>query len=152
MAIKINPTNMNSLVSEYAVLRDQKKQIEARMKVLSDRIKSYAQAHGVVSDTGSSYCENDSYYFGSVAKKSISFDQSKAVEFLKSKGFYKAVKTTETVDEEALERYIADGSITSSDIESITVVKTTYSLDVKKKDEITDVRQIPLAASRRGRK
>lgn len=144
--------DINSAVSEYYALRERKKVIDARMKSLSERIKSYSQSHGATSDTGSYYCENDTYYFGSVSKKSVSLDQEKALQYLKSHGMEDAIKSVEVVDEQVLEQYIADGSITAKDIESISSVKSTYSLDVKKKEEVPDIQQVPLAASRRGRK
>lgn len=147
--------SINEMVSEYFFLRSQKKVIDDKMKGLASTIKEYAKENGVKNDTGSYYCQNDEYIFGSQAKKSVSFDVDKAVEFLKSRGFNHAVKqiTTYEIDEDVVESLVGSGDISLSDLESITNTKVTYSVDVKKKEEVTDVEQhYAVAASRRGKK
>lgn len=144
--------NIETLVEEYNTLREEKKRIESRMKTLSEDIKGYAETHGSKDDKGSFYCDSSSYSFGKVAKKSVSFITDKALSFFKTHNMHDAIKIVETIDEDAVEKYISDGSLSYSDLESITQTKTTYAVDVKKKevveDEVSET-TIPIAASKK---
>ena len=60
------------------------------------------------------------------------------VEFLKEKGYTKAIKTVEVLDEDALEKMMYDGAIDKKDVAEMakfTVVKDVPTLTVKLKKE-----------------
>ena len=143
--------NIDALVTEYATLRAQDKTITARMKVLAEEIKGYAQIHGEKDDKGSYYLDNGAFQFGSQAKKSVTLHTEKALELLKSKGLTDAIQTVEVVDESAVERYLSEGTLTMEELESITTTKVSYSIDVKQKEAMPVVEEttVALAASRK---
>ncbi len=145
--------DLESLAKEYVALRNQKSLIETKMKELANIMKEYAESHGTKNDSGSYYCETPSYFVGKMAKKSISFNQEKAVDFLRKHDLYDAVKVTESVDESVVEKYIASGAISYADLESITTTKVSYAIDLKEKEEVSEVQQTSIAAkSRKGGK
>lgn len=143
--------SIDDKVQEYDRLREEAKTIKSRMDTLSKEIKDYASKHGVKDDKGSFYCDNGRFLFGQQAKKSVSFVADKAIEFFKSHGLFNAVKTVETIDEDAVEQYINEGKITFEDLESITSTKVTYAIDLKKKEDMPVVEEttVPIAASRK---
>ena len=114
-------------------------------------IKEYASANGVKDDKGSTYCDNGSFMFGQQAKKSVSFVKDKAIEFFKTHGLLNAVKITEVIDEDAVEKYINEGYITFEELESITETKVTYAIDLKKKEDMPVVEEttVQMAASKK---
>lgn len=143
--------DINSKVAEYNALREQAKTIKSRMDILAKEIKEYASKNGVKDDKGSFYCDNGTFMFGQQAKKSVTFIVDKAIEFFKSNGLYEAVKTVEVIDEDAVGRYVDDGRVTYDDLESITQTKTTYAIDLKKKEEMPVVEEttVSIAASKK---
>lgn len=152
MAKKVtSPVQIDSLLVEYDRLREEKKTIDTRMKKLSEEIKKYAEANGVKNDKGSFYSENDSFTFGKMAKKSVSLIQDKAIEFFKRRKLLNAIKVVETIDEDAVEKYINEGKISFEELESITDTKVSYSIDIKKKEVMQEVEEVvvPLVASKK---
>lgn len=152
MAINLKKVpSISEDVREYAKLRDYKKSIDAKMKILSARIKKYAEDHGSKSDSGSFYCQNDDFVFGSRAKKSVSFDTDKAVAFFKEHGFLSAFSkvTTFVVHEDEVESLVSSGAMSLSDLESITNTKVTYSVDVKARESMPEVEVSSIAARRK---
>lgn len=145
---------ISSMVSEYAALRKEQKTIKDRMDYLSSEIKKYSQSNGVKDKNGSFYCQDESFVFGSMCKKFVSFNQAAALEFFKSRGLTKAVKMVESIDESAVEQYVADGSISLEDLESITNTKVSYSVDVRVKEEASTVEETSfgIAASKKPRR
>ena len=143
--------SIDAKVQEYYRLREEAKSIKSRMDTLAKEIKSYASTHGEKDDKGSFYCDNGQFMFGQQAKKSISFIRDKAIEFFKTHGMLDAVKITEVIDEEAVEKYINDGSLSFEDLEGITETKTTYAIDLKKKEDMPVVEEttVSLAASKK---
>ena len=148
---KFPKQSIDDMVQEYFALREQSKTIKSRMDVLAKEIKSYASENGVKDDKGSSYCDNGAFMFGQQAKKSVSFVKDKAIEFFKTHGLLDAVKITEVIDEDAVEKYINEGSITFDDLEKITETKTTYAIDLKKKEDMPVVEEttVAMAASKK---
>lgn len=146
-----NKVSIDAKVQEYYLLREESKTLKNRMDVLAKEIKEYASSNGVKDDKGSCYCENESFMFGQQAKKSVSFVKDKAIKFFKSKGLVDAVKLTEVVDEDAVEKYIEEGLITFEDLESITETKVTYAIDLKKKEDLPVVEEttVAMAASKK---
>ena len=138
-------------VQEYFKLREESKTIKSRMDCLAKEIKSYASANGVKDDKGSYYCDNGTYMFGQQAKKSVSFKAEEAISFFKTRGLHDAIKITEVIDEDAVERYINEGAITFEDLESITETKVTYAIDLKKKEDmpVVEETQLQSAASKK---
>lgn len=152
--VKNNPVvPIESIVSEYDALRSKRGIIDKRMEELSALIKAYAAKNGAKSDSGSMLCENEEFVFGSQMRKTIKLDETKAIPYLKKRGFKSAILTVEVVDEEAVDRLIAQGKITPEQIEPLTTTKPQVSVYVQKKEEMTEVEQVktPIAASVRGR-
>ena len=143
--------SINDKVQEYHRLREEAKTIKSRMDTLAKEIKEYASKNGTKDDKGSFYCDNGVFMFGQQAKKSVTFVLDKALEFFKSHGLTDAVKTVEAIDEEAVERYINEGKVTFDDLESITQTKTTYAIDLKKKEDMPVVEEttVAMAASKK---
>ena len=146
-----NFIQIDSLLVEYDRLREEKKTIDTRMKKLSEDIKKYAEENGVKNDKGSFYLENDLLTFGKMAKKSVSLIQDKAIEFFKGRKLFDAIKLVETVDEDAVEKYINEGKISFEELESITNTKVSYSVDIKKKEIMQEIEEVvvPLVASKK---
>lgn len=141
--------NIDEVVREYNALREQESIIKKRKDLLATTIKDYAKAHGSKSSTGSCYCENEDFTFGAMAKTSVSFND-KAVEFLKSRGFDKAIKVIEEPDEQEVEKLVSNALITTEELSAITSTKITYSVDVKEKQEVSDeVIESTIAASKK---
>lgn len=144
---------VETLLDRYFSLRDEKKTIEAELKKLSDEIKEAAERTGTKDDKGSYYAEAGNYVFGKVAKKSVSFDEGKALDFVRKKGFTDCIVTIESLDEGAIEKHINSGDISYEELEGITTTKVTYAVDVKKKEEMPTVEEtvLPSAAKRKYR-
>lgn len=138
--------NIESLVSQYDVLRVQQKQVKQQMDKIATAIKEYAQNNGVKDDSGSFYCENDSFTFGSMAAKSVSFRDS-AVDYFRSKGLYDCIKVTESIDKDVVDKYLDKGDITQGEILSLADIKTTYRVVVTKKEDTPEVQTTRIAAS-----
>lgn len=132
-----------SMAREYSELSAQIKELEARKKVLSDKIKEGSEKFGVKDDKGSYYLENDQFLMGKVAKKSFKIDQDKAVGVLKSMGLGDVVDTVtiETVNEEKLNSAVQEGRISINEVEKFTNVTTSYSVTVKEKEPMPEVEQ-----------
>lgn len=146
---------INSVVAEYVSLREQAKAIKSRMDYLSKEIKTYASANGAKDDKGSYYCQNESFIFGSQAKKSITFAKERALDFFKTHGLLGAIKMVETIDEQAVEAYIADGQISVEELESITNTSVSYAVDVKERtaaESTVEESTVRLAASTKSHK
>lgn len=126
--------------AEYDEVSKQIKLLDAKKKDLANKIKQGAEDFGVKDDKGSFYIDGDIYILGKVAKKSMSIDQSKGVELLKELGLDECIKTIpakEVVNEEAIEKAVANGDLSLDDVEEFTEVKTSYSVSVKEKEEVT---------------
>lgn len=132
-----------NMAREYAELSAQIKELEARKKVLSDKIKEGSEKFGVKDDKGSYYLENDQFLMGKVAKKSFKIDQDKAVGVLKSMGLGDVVDTVtiETVNEDKLNSAVQEGRISINEVEKFTNVTTSYSVTVKEKEPMPEVEQ-----------
>lgn len=131
---------IETLLKDYAYLRDQEKLIRKRKEELAKEIKEYVTKNGAKDSKGSYYSENESFIYGSQAKKSIKINEDKAKNFFESKGLLDRVITTvEQVDEMKIEQLIAEGEISPDDIEEIVDIKVSYSLDVRPKEEIVEV-------------
>lgn len=143
--------SIDSKVQEYYRLREEAKTIKSRMDSLAKEIKEYANANGVKDDRGSTYCDNGAFLFGQQAKKSVSFVKDRAIEFFKTRGLHNAIKITEVIDEDAVEKYINEGFISFEDLESITETKVTYAIDLKKKEDMPVVEEtvLQMAASKK---
>lgn len=144
---------IGTLLQEYNTLRDEKKRIEDRMKKLADLIKDNAEKVGVKDDKGSYYAEDENYIYGKQCKKSVSFNQEKALSYFKDHGFEDCIDTVEVINETAVEEHINTGDISFEDLESITDTKVSYAIDLKKKEDMPEVQEteVPMAASKKTR-
>ena len=144
--------SISKTVEEYDALRARKKTIDDRMKVLAEEIKNYASLHGVKDDKGSFYTENPNYTFGSQCKKSISLNPDRVLEYFKANRLNNYIKTKEYVSDEDVERLSSDGKIPFEDLEKLCDTKTSYSVIVKKKEEVSaevEEHNVPVAASKK---
>lgn len=157
MALQIVPNSktqvsINEEVTLYNNLRADKKVIEGKMKELADSIKTYASNNGSKDSKGSYYCENDKFTFGSVAKKTVSFND-KAISILKKKGLHEAIVVTEMIDKDAVSKLVDNGELSYADMEEMTSVSVVYSVDIKVKEELPEVEvkkvNLPISASRK---
>lgn len=136
---------------EYAELSAQIKQLEERKKTLSDKIKQGAEQFGVKDDKGSFYLESDSHIMGKVAKKTFRIDQDTAVNTLESMGLGDVVDvvTVKTVNEDKLQKAVAEKRITLNDVKAFTIETVSYSVSVKEKEAMPEVEQTSLKAARK---
>lgn len=144
---------IGAILSEYDSLREQKKKIEDRMKYLADQIKANAEKVGVKDDKGSFYAEDEQFIYGKQCKKSVSFNQEKALSYFRDHGYDDCITTVEVINEEAVESRINTGDISFEDLEDITTTKVSYAIDLKRKEEMSEVEQteVPIAASKKSR-
>lgn len=144
---------IGAMLSEYDSLREQKKKIEDRMKYLADQIKANAEKVGVKDDKGSFYAEDEQFIYGKQCKKSVSFNQEKALSYFRDHGYDDCITTVEVINEEAVESRINTGDISFEDLEDITTTKVSYAIDLKRKEEMYEVEQteVPIAASKKSR-
>lgn len=150
--ISIKKENILPKIEEYFTLRKQAGVIKSRMELLSSEMKDYAEKNGVKGDTGSSVVEVSNYVLSRVARKSVSLNQEKALSLAKEKNLTAAIKVVEYVDESALEKYIKKGAVSLEELEAVTETKVTYAIDLKEKEEMTEVTETKvLAASKKSR-
>lgn len=144
---------IGAMLSEYDSLREQKKKIEDRMKYLADQIKANAEKVGVKDDKGSFYAEDEQFIYGKQCKKTVSFNQEKALSYFRDHGYDDCITTVEVINEEAVESRINTGDISFEDLEDITTTKVSYAIDLKRKEEMSEVEQteVPIAASKKSR-
>ena len=144
---------IGAMLSEYYSLREQKKKIEVRMKYLANQIKANAEKVGVKDDKGSFYAEDEQFIYGKQCKKSVSFNQEKALSYFRDHGYDDCITTVEVINEEAVESRINTGDISFEDLEDITTTKVSYAIDLKRKEEMSEVEQteVPIAASKKSR-
>lgn len=144
---------IGAMLSEYDSLREQKKKIEDRMKYLADQIKANAEKVGVKDDKGSFYAEDEQFIYGKQCKKSVSFNQEKALLYFREHGYDDCITTVEVINEEAVEGRINTGDISFEDLEDITTTKVSYAIDLKRKEEMAEVEQteVAMAASKKSR-
>ena len=144
---------IGAMLSEYDSLREQKKKIEDRMKYLADQIKANAEKVGVKDDKGSFYAEDEQFIYGKQCKKSVSFNQEKALSYFRDHGYDDCITTVEVINEEAVESRINTGDISFEDLEDITTTKVSYAIDLKRKEEMSEVEQteVSIAASKKSR-
>lgn len=129
---------VSDYIREYVALRQERGQIDKRMSEISAILKEFAAEKGQRDDKGSSYFQRDGYSVGNVARKSISFDVDKATKFFRKRGYPECIKTVEVIDSDAVNELVSTGEITMEDLEKITTMKVSYSIDIKPVEEVTD--------------
>ena len=142
MAVKkavLDRATIEAMVAEYNELRVREKTIAERKKVLSEAIKNFVKENGTKDSKGSYYSENENFTYGAMCKKSIKFDTDKAVDFFESINHKECIDYVPTVNEDAVEQLVADGVIDTAALETITKTTTTYSVDVRAKEEMPEV-------------
>ena len=134
-------TDVQKLAEEYDNISKQMKELEAKKKELSDKLKNCAESMGVVDDKGSSYIDGDSYVIGRVAKRTVKINQEEGVAMLRNKGLLNCIteKTTYTVNEAEVEKAVAEEILTEEDVRSFTTINTSYSVSVKAKEDMPEV-------------
>ena len=139
------------MAQEYNAISLQIKALDSQKKSLADKIKELAQKFGTKDDKGSHYCGNDEFMCGNVAKHSISLNTDRAVALLQKKGLneYIEEKIVKVVDEKKLEKAIINGQITQEEFDSIMDDKVSYSVSVKKMEEMPEVEVTQLKAAKK---
>lgn len=139
------------MAQEYDAISLQIKALDSQKKSLADKIKELAQKFGTKDDKGSHYCGNDEFMCGNVAKHSISLNTDRAVALLQKKGLneYIEEKIVKVVDEKKLEKAIINGQITQEEFDSIMDDKVSYSVSVKKIEEMPEVEVTQLKAAKK---
>lgn len=139
------------MAEEYSEISKQLKMLQEKKTDLATKLKQIAESLGVADDKGSSYIDGEDFIIGNVAKRSVSIDQSKGVELLESRGLLKCVnvKMVKTVDEKAVEQAVADEELTVEDVKEFTKVSVSYSVSVKEKAEMPEVKVLIAAKKRK---
>ena len=139
------------MAQEYDAISLQIKALDSQKKSLADKIKELAHKFGTKDDKGSHYCGNDEFMCGNVAKHSISLNTDRAVALLQKKGLneYIEEKIVKVVDEKKLEKAIINGQITQEEFDSIMDDKVSYSVSVKKIEEMPEVEVTQLKAAKK---
>lgn len=142
---------IGKLGKEYAEVSAQIKELEERKKSLADKIKDGAEKLGVKDDKGSFYLESATHIMGKVAKKSYRIDQDSAVATLESMGLGDVVDvvTVKTVNEDKLQKAVADKRISLGEVKKFTSETVSYSVSVKEKEAMPEVEQTTLKAARK---
>ena len=148
---KLDEFDLFRMASEYDAISSQMKALEKQKKTLSEKIKELTQKFGAKDEKGSHYASNGEFLCGNVAKHSISLNTDKAVKLLQSKGLHDYIeeKIVKVVDEKKLEKAIAMGEITQAEFESIMDDKVSYSVLVKKEEQMPEVQQTTLKAAKK---
>lgn len=131
----VKVTDINKLVTEYVQCREQKKQLEERLKDMGTIIKQYALEHGTKDSKGSYYMKNDTYTFGMCNRKTVKVNVEKAIEFAEERGFDSMVVVEKKIDEDVLNALVASQDISEQDLEIITEIKNTQSIYVGENEE-----------------
>lgn len=139
------------LAKEYNAISSQIKALDTQKKSLADKIKELAKKFGTKDDKGSYFCGNEDFMCGNVAKHSVSLDMDKAVKLLQKKGLNDLIeeKIVQTVDEKKLEKAVMDGTITDEEFNSIMNDRVSYSVSVRKVDDMPEVEVSALMAARK---
>ena len=116
----------DSLVTYYAELKAQEKEITPKIKKVNNEIKERILNGEEVSED----CEYKATV--SIIDKSY-FDESKLLSTLKELGFTNCIKTKEYVDMNILENEMYQGTITADQIKDCKVKKEEQRLNVNKK-------------------
>lgn len=148
----ITKHDLSAMAKEYAEISEQIKVLDKRKKELAEKIKDNSEKFGTKNDKGSYYFESDEFITGKVSNKSFKVNLEKAKEVLTGFGLWdelKKVVTTETLNEELLEQYVAEGKVSLNTVESFTDVKETFSVSVTKKEALPEVQQSTLKAARK---
>lgn len=142
-----NINNIERMVEEYAVLRTKAKTIKERMDFLAKAIKDYMSTNFKPDAKGSYYSQNDSYIFGSTAKKTVKLDENKALKFFGERNLLDQVTDTKIVlNEDKVSKLLEDKVITQEDLESLVNIKTSYSVDVKAKEVKEEIVEVQVAS------
>ena len=147
----ISKADVLKMAEDYNNISKQIKMLESKKKELSDKLKQGAESYGVQDDKGSYFCGNEDFMCGNVAKRSVSLDMDKAVKLLQKNGLNDLIeeKIVQTVDEKKLEKAVMDGTITDEEFNSIMNDRVSYSVSVRKVDDMPEVEVSALMAARK---
>ena len=102
--------------------------------------------------TTNNFTNGEDFIWGLQIKKSYNLDQEKALKFLEENGYEDCIKTVQVVDEDKLQKYLADEDITKDELVDMSNYKEVESVYVKKKEEMPEVEQTTLRAAQKKRK
>ena len=146
-----NKTDYAKLAEEYNDVSEQLKNLKERKEHLATLLKDGAEKFGVKDDKGSFYCDTDDFIFGRVAKKSIKLNEERTTKYLKAHGFSHYIEevVTYVINKAKVEEAVKCGDIPQKDFESLCDVDTSYSVSVKKKEEMAEIEQTTFKAARK---
>lgn len=151
VATMFSVSDYEKMANEYNSLSEQIKAMESRKKALAEQLKTGAQNLGVKDDKGSFYLDTDTFVCGSVIKKSMKINLERARALFSKKKLNNLIKEeiVYSVDEDAVEKCVAEGKLTLKEVESITDINTSFSVSVKVKEVISEVEQSNLSVAKR---
>ena len=138
--------DIKSLVREYNQLREQQNIIKKRISELANKIKKYSAENGVKDSKGNMYLEDEEFIYGQQARKSIKLNEEKAKKLFREKGVYDLVveqEIREVINEDKISELIEEEKITMEELESVTDIKVTYAIDVRKKEKEENPEDMP---------
>lgn len=125
--------NIKEILQQYENLKIQEKSIASKKKELASQIKEYATQNGTKDTKGSSYCTQEGFIFGNVARTSIKLNSDKALDYFrcnKPELVERVTRTITIVDEDLIEDILSEGLIDHDELEEMVDKKTTYSVSV----------------------
>lgn len=141
------PKDYDVLAQEYSDISKQVKALNDRKKALADKLKEGAELEGIKDDRGSFYIDGSNFVIGKVSKKSFSINEGKATPLLKEKGIYEeCIDIIEVINTDKIQKAVDSELLTLDEVESITDIKTSYSVSVKEKEEMPEVEVSTLQA------
>ena len=146
-----NKKDYAKLAEEYNEVSVQLKELDERKKHLANLLKDGAEKFGVKDDKGSYYCDTDDFIFGRVAKKSIKLNEERTTKYLKAHGFSHYIEevVTYVINKAKVEEAVKCGDIPQKEFEKMCDVDVSYSVSVKKKEEMAEVEQTTLKVARK---
>ena len=149
IAAVMTAKDLERMAEEYNEISSQIKVLDEKKKDLATKIKDASESMGVKDDKGSFYFEGESFVTGKVAKVSMSIKQDEAVKVLEAMGLGDVVDTvtTKTVNEQKLEKAVADNRCSLAIVEGFTEKKVQYQVSVKAKEVMPEIEQTELKSA-----
>lgn len=147
----LTPEVIEGILEEYQTINDKMKVLDKRKKEIAKLIKEYSNTNGVKNSTGSMYCENDKFVFGQQARKSVKLNFDRAKDFFMERKLWDRVRVIkEDINEDEVEKLVADHLMTMEDLESIVDTKVTYAVSIKEKTvQATEMPEVQVASTKK---
>lgn len=130
--------DMGVKLGEYFQRDDIMKELSKLQDAIKGQAREYAIINGTPDSKGTVKIDLPEGKIQLIVRESVSLDEDKTVEFLRSHGFDKAVCLKPMVDEEVVAELFREGSISIDDMRELVVKKSNTALYLRKpksKDE-----------------